>query len=202
MRNSIFIVDLVKIYALLFAILASPVVNSADTPTWNQDGVRALALNSFDAVDIILIDDVQGGCMTQPAAVKKSAEIQLRRNNFKIGDNTTFAVPYMSISALGYRQKARNGTDLGCTVYVEVRLQVAIVGIPYKYIKKPVGEDVGIFHHDFLLGSSLLADSSAASMQARIEKEVEDAVDELFLGTRRAKDLLEKNFPDALALSD
>ena len=131
-------------------------------------------------------------------AVRRSAEVQLRRNNFKIGDNTTYAVPYLRIAALGFRDSTKSGRDLGCTGHVDVRLRVAVEGLPYAY-KDAFGEGAaGVFQHDFVLTSTLLTDDSANSMQNRIEKVVEDAVDDLFLKTQRARDLLQEHFPGAL----
>lgn len=59
-------------------------------------------------------------------------------------------------------------------------------------------EDYGLFHYDVELAGVLLRAASAADMQDDIEEVVREASDRLFLETKRAEDLLEDRFPDAV----
>jgi hypothetical protein len=185
MRNWIFPLALVT-------SLLSPATFAEER--WRVSGAKAKALDSFDTVDIYLSDSVSGGCMPRPNEVKKAAELQLRRNNFKIGNNDSFRIPEFYISVVGLRATSVGGDDIGCATHIDVSLDIFIEGIPYTDRWTPA--ESGVYRYSVPLKGTLLVGGD--SVQKRLEDHVRGAVDELFLETQRARDYLEKNFPEAV----
>lgn len=181
----------------LLALVCVPIASKASgEPQWRVQGIQALALSSFDAVEISVSDSVSGGCMPSPSGVARAAEVQLRRNNFKVSNEAGLSVPTLAVSATGFMSTSKGGNQLGCSVHVGVKLIVYVEGLPYYYAVEHLSHLAGILRHDHHLSGAILVGGVGAEMQRRIEGVVRDAVDSLFLEQQRAKDLLEKHFPE------
>lgn len=181
-------------FAILFVFgmtVLSPLkdANASDKLDWDTDGVAFLAMYANN-VSIRVNDGVKDGCMPNPARVERSAELQLRRNNFEISDGAAWVV---KIDAGGYEVTSKGGDSLGCAVTLRIELLSIIKGLPVQLYPGTPSDLHGLFTTNFLLGAQLLV-GDKGSMQSRIEKEVEDAVDEMLLRKLRAKEALNKNF--------
>jgi hypothetical protein len=169
--------------ALISALLSG---NTLAQNEWGWEAAQALAITAADSVKVTVKDAVSGGCM-RPDGIERAAEVQLRRNNIKLADN--YWTPMLIISAIGGRTTSKGGTDLGCSVAINLGLSIMIMGIPVPI--DPAPEPFGYFSLIFSNETLFVGDP----MQKRLENWVQEQVDELFLEIQRSKDFLDKNHP-------
>ena len=177
---------------LLFTFISIPAIAEDKKPNLLWEGGAESLIAWKDNFSIEIIDQVGGGCLPKPTRLKDKMEISLRQSGFKIANEDDFLPPVIRIIALGYS----TGNE-SCVVHVESTLTFYIVtNVPFAY-DVPSGKETFV-PYIYPIGSFLFT-GPKTDMQDRIEKQVKDFGDKLYLKISRAKDHVAKNFPEIIS---
>lgn len=175
-----------KLAIVLFSL--SSIVR-ADSASLVDGGMNAF-LATMDTFSIEVHDQVQDRCLPHPAALGDKLEIALRKNGFRITEDS-FLSNVIHISPVGYETNTTN-----CAVNISVTLAFAtIANVPYATNLEVSSTLLSSQHR---LASTLLT-GSKTSIQSRLEAEVVEAADKLFLDISRARDDIFDKFPSIKA---
>lgn len=151
-----------------------------------EGGDNAL-ISALGRFHIQVVDQVKGGCLPQPGALKDSAEVVMRRNGFGISEEQNFFVPEFVINALGYAEGGNR-----CAVYIEAYvLSARLMAVGHA----PEDDDLTLATHRTHVYGSLLT-GPKAGMQARLREASEEAANAVFLRVSRARDDFFSKFPE------
>ncbi len=155
-------------------------------PTILFDGGRNAILATRDTFSIEVLDGVKDGCLPTPNKLKDKMEYSLRKNGFTIisDSKNNFSPNQIDIDVVGY--KISNNS---CVVHISAKLyMLSSVSVPY------TKNETTFMSTTHILGGILLS-GSKYSMQKRLEDEVTEFGDELYLDISRAKDEIFSKFP-------
>jgi hypothetical protein len=152
-----------------------------------EGGTKAL-LVSMSEFAIVVSDQVTDGCLPSPTKLKDKMEIALRKNGFDIKKEAGYFTNDIGITALGYKIG-----ESSCAVHLSVELLFqAVVNVPFSKNVQSGQETFAPFFYK--VGSRMLT-GPRYGMQARLEKQVTEYADELYLAISRAKDDVFSKFP-------
>lgn len=181
-----------KYIFILLVLLPFPTLVVADNgPSLFLEGSIGSLIALRDNFFIEYSDQVSGGCLAQPSKMKDKMEIVLRQNGFSIAVEESVLPNKITITALGF---AMNSSS--CAVHLSADLVFwSSVVVPYAqtvpdgpHTLTPITYSIG----------SLILTGSKNSMQERIEAEVKEFAESLYLNISRAKDDVKKKFPQIL----
>ncbi len=179
------------ILALVVLILSPTWVVAEDSPSLLLEGSLGSLIALRDNFFIEYSDQVSDGCLAQPSKMKDKMEIVLRQNGFSIAAEESFLPNKITITALGF---ATNSSS--CAVHLDANLVFwGSVVVPYAQTV-PDGPNT-LAPITFPIGSVILT-GSKSSMQERIETQVKEFAENLYLSISRAKDDVKKKFPQML----
>jgi hypothetical protein len=174
-------------FLLLLTTNLSIAENKEPSLFWEGEKAIIATMRPF----FITVDDqVSGGCLPRPNALKDKVEISLRRNGLKVVrepkvmgiedlDSTS-----ISIEALGFKS---GGV---CAVFLRVATTKMISAIvPYS---SKMDRNNTLINFEYVISEKLL---TGGNMQARLEKAASEAGDDLFLDIFRARDEIFSKFP-------
>lgn len=172
---------------LIVALLSIASLARADDASLLTDGGINAFLATMDAFSIRIHDQVTDGCLPQPNALSDKLEVALRKNGFRIVD-PSFLTNDIHIIPVGYAL-----TTTSCAVSVVVTLSFATFSnVPY--INRP-GPNTTILSVERQLTGTLLT-GEKASMQSRLEEQMTQTADKLYLDISRARDDIFSKFPE------
>lgn len=177
------------LFIFLFAIPS--VAISEEPPSLLLEGDIQSLLAFKDDFQILINDQVTGGCLPQPSRLKDKMEIALRQNGFKISKTKEFQyfTNKVSLLAIGYK----TDSDL-CIAYFETTLLFpSEVTVPYAD-EIPSGNKT-ISTISYNIGRSVLS-GPKHNMQSRLENTVKNHGEKIFRDISRAKDFVKEKFPE------
>ena len=180
-------------YIFTFLVLLSSPnwVVAADDPSLFIEGSLGSLIALRDNFFIEYSDQVSDDCLAQPSKMKDKMEIVLRQNGFSIAAEEPFLLNNIIITALGF---ATNSSL--CVVHLSADLVFgSSVVVPYAQTV-PGGPNT-LAPVTYPVGSILLT-GSKSSMQERVEAQVKEFAESLYLSISRAKDDVKKKFPQIL----
>lgn len=141
-----------------------------------------------DTFAIELSDQVTGGCLPDPSALKDRMEVSLRKNGYKINSESNLFSDDIRITALGYKV----GED-SCVVYLSASLNFLVgMNVPFAHNIASGHLTMAPFIHYF--GGTLLS-GEQSSIHKRLSDQVSEYADRLFLDISRARDAIFVKFP-------
>lgn len=180
--------------ALLTTSLNANQINSSDSHVpirdkdafiWNG-GVDAL-LATKNEFEILIVDQVKNGCLPQPGRLEVKMREALTKRGFTIVEKTSASSDILKFVAIG------GAVGGGCVVSTNPVLSFPVsVIVPHAIDVK--GGDYTITKFDHILSSVLLF-KEKASMQAELEKQVSDVVEELHQDVSAAKGKILAKYP-------
>ncbi len=164
---------------LLFSL--NGIASADDIPSLLIEGGVKSLLVSMDVFAIKVSDQVTGGCLPNPRKLKDKMEISLRRNGFGIVKKPGLFTNNILIAALGYKIG-----ESSCAVYLSAELIFQILAtVPFAGNVPKVNETFVPFVYK--IGGVILT-GGRHSMQSRLEEQVTEFADKLYLDISRAKD--------------
>ncbi len=181
----------INIFALVVLIIFSGWALAEDEPSLFLEGSLGSLIALRDNFTIEYSDQVSDGCLPQPSKRKDKMEIVLRQNGFSIATDESWFPNKITITALGF---ATNSSS--CAVHLNADLVFwASVVVPYAQTV-PNGPNT-LAPITYPMGSYILT-GGKSSMQERVEKQVKEFGENLYLSISRAKDDVKKKFPQIL----
>jgi len=160
-------------------------------PLLMQGGMESL-LALRDNFLIEYSDEVTDGCLPRPARMKDKMELTLRKNGFSIATEELPMANVIVVSAIGYVPSA----SAICVVHIEANLIFkALVFVPYSQTVPGEDKTLASIVHQF---GNVVLTGPKNGMQGRIEKQVEEFGEELYLTISRSKDHIKKHFPEII----
>ncbi len=154
------------------------------------EGGNQVLLFDVRSVNLEVSDQVKGGCMPRPGSVNASAEAALRRNKFSIADSETFSLaPTVKITVLGYAYN-----DYICVVMFSLAIEKYIGAMVPHTSELEDSLKTTIAPVQYQIYSTVLT-GPKPSMQDRIEREAEKAVNDLFITIDRSRDYVKVKWP-------
>ncbi|MES9868071.1 MAG: hypothetical protein ABW149_00015 [Sedimenticola sp.] len=175
------------VLSLIF--LFNSIATAEDKPILLFDGGIKALLVGKDTFAIRVSDQVTGGCLPAPEKLKDKMELSLRRNGFGIIEEPDFFANYILITALGYKNN-----DSSCAVHISSDL-IFQTAINVPYASGNPNENQTLVRFPYNLGGSIMT-GDKYSMQSRLEKQVSEFADKLYLDVSRARDEIYKKFPN------
>jgi hypothetical protein len=168
------------------------IVNAQEEePTLVLEGGMGSLLALRDNFTIEYSDQVSDGCLPQPSRMKDKMEISLRQNGFSIATEEGWFPNKILITALGF-----GIGNASCAIHLKANLEFwASVVVPYAQTVPSGNKTLAPITFD--LGSIILT-GNINGMQGRVEKQVKEFGDGLFLTISRAKDRIKEDFPQIL----
>lgn len=174
----VMLITLTLFSALLFA--------EEKAPTIFRDGGKNSLVAAIDTLAIEVHDGVTGGCLPNPSILKDKLEIKLRKNGFKIEDDPKKAYDTVYVEIIGYKMG-----NSSCVVHASANLySYSLVRVPHA----PENDNMTVASIRHYIGGMLLS-GDKYSMQSRLEKQVDEYADKLYLNVSRAKDDTFGKFP-------
>lgn len=147
-------------------------------------------LASIKSVSISVTDQVVDGCLPSPEIVKNKLEIGLRKNNFRIKDNTDKGSLHdINIHAIGF---AVGGDKSLCVVNLTVSLNIHRAVTAYYAWNVSDGQTFTPIAYTLTSG---LMSGPKNGMQKRIESQAAAQADTLYLEVSRAQDKIFSRWP-------
>lgn len=177
---------------LLILTLALSAINArADDPNLLVDGGTNALLALKDSFSIDYSDQVSDGCLPQPTKMKDKMELVLRQNGLGISkdDQLAFLKNKIAITAVGFATSSNS-----CAINVEAVLMF-YVNILVPYAQDVPSSQSTIVPFNYSLGSVLLT-GSKYGMQERVETQIKDFGEKLYLDVSRARDQVQEQFPE------
>ena len=180
------------IYALAVLIICPNYAMADDGPSLLFEGSMGSLIALRDNFTIEYSDQVTDGCLPQPSRMKDKMELVLRQNGFSIATEEPSLFPNkINITALGF---ATNSSS--CAVHIEANLVFwGNVVVPHAQTV-PNGPNT-FAPITFPIGNIMLT-GGKSSMQERIEKQIKEFGEGLYLSISQAKDDVKKKFPQIL----
>lgn len=181
------------VFALSFWIQP---VKAEETSLFIEGGLYALIFNNTKVV-LEVSDQVTDGCMRSPDSIERYAEAALRRNKLSVVDKANAMLPpTVKVTALGFGTNEYN-----CAVHFSLTLtQYTVAQVPYSAVLDGTTQNT-IIPVGITIYSTILS-GPKDSMQERLERETESAVNELFITIDRAKDHVKQNWPKIYNLAN
>ena len=172
--------------SLFLAVSLASTAQSESSLLFNGGNRSLLATRDTFAIEVS--DQVTGGCLPSPSALKDKMEVSLRKNGYKINSESNLFSDNIRITALGYKI----GED-ACVVYLTASLSFLVgMNVPFAHNVASGSLTMASFTHDF--GGTLLS-GDQSSMQKRLSDQVSEYSDKLFLDISRARDAIFSKFP-------
>lgn len=184
---------LIRRGALGLALMAHSLLAFADekgpAPLWKLGMDGSIWL--ITKVAIAVNDEVTDGCLPNPGRLRDKAELALRQNGFSVASEKDYIGPDLYISAIGYTTSPAT-----CAVWISGELRtMGLAMVPH-------AEHRGTNNHTLIVQRSTLGGyiltGSKNDMQARLEKHAKDLAEELYLRVSRARDRIQREYPDIL----
>ncbi|MBY5980039.1 hypothetical protein [Ferrimonas balearica] len=177
---------------ILVALLNLPNLAMAkDEPSLLLEGSLSSLIALKENFTIEYSDQVSDGCLPQPSRMKDKMEIVLRQNGFSISQEESLFPNRIKIIALGFATSTSS-----CAVHLDAELVFwGSVVVPYAQTV-PSGPNT-FAPITFQIGSIILT-GNKNGMQERIEKQVKEFGEILYLSISRAKDDVKEKFPQIL----
>lgn len=174
---------------LILGFVQLALAEDKEEPSLALEGGMSSLLVLRDNFIITYSDQVTDGCLPQPHKMKDKMEISLRQNNFSIETEEGWFPNKILVTALGF---STGGSS--CAIHLSASLSFwASVVVPYAQSVPSGNNTLAPLTYDF---GSVILTGSKHGMQARVEKQVKEFGDTLFLDISRAKDLVNKKFPE------
>ena len=189
-----------RIYTIIMsALLILPSLSMAeDEPSLLEDEPSLLIEGSYwslialrDNFTIEYSDQVSDGCLPQPSKMKDKMELVLRQNGFSIATEEPVFPNRILITALGFATSASS-----CVVHLDTDLVFwGNVAVPFAQTVPSGPTTFALIPYP--MGNIILT-GSKNGMQERVEKQVQEFGESLYLEISRAKDFIKKKFPQIL----
>ena len=181
----------INIFVLLVVVTFPSWVLAEDEPSLLLEGSLGSLIALRDNFTIEYSDQVSDGCLPQPSKMKDKMELVLRQNGFSISTEESWLPNRITITALGF---ATNSSS--CAVHLSADLVFwGSVVVPFAQTV-PNGPNT-LAPITYPLGSYIFT-GGKSSMQERVEKQVKEFGENLYLSISRAKDDVKKKFPQIL----
>lgn len=181
----------INIFVLAVLMIMPGCALAEDKPSLLLEGSLGSLIALRDNFTIDYSDQVSDGCLPQPSRMKDKMELVLRQNGFSIATEEPLFSNKITITALGF---ATNSSS--CAVHLSADLVFwGSVVVPYAQTV-PNGPNT-FAPITFPMGSYILT-GGKSSMQERVEKQVKEFGENLYLSISRAKDDVKKKFPEIL----
>ena len=171
----------------LFLLISLASTAQSESSLLFAGGTQSL-IATRDTFAIELSDQVTGGCLPNPSALKDRMEVSLRKNGYKINSESNLFSDDIRITALGYKV----GEDF-CVVYLSASLNF-LVGMNVPFAHNVASGDLTMAPFTHYFGGTLLS-GDQSSMQKRLSDQVSEYADKPFLDISRARDAIFLEFP-------
>ncbi|TPE46720.1 hypothetical protein FJM67_15645 [Maribrevibacterium harenarium] len=173
------------ISAMLF--FAPNLSMAEDEPSLLMEGGLASLIAFRDSFTIEYSDQVSDGCLPQPSRMKDKMELAIRQNGFSISTES-FLPNKIKVTALGFSTNASS-----CAISLKAELEFwASVVVPFSQTVPKESNTLAPITYDF---GSVILTGNKNGMQERVENQVKEFGDDLYLIISRAKDYISKKFP-------
>lgn len=178
--------DRIKALVIFWLVSVSGAAHSSNDLLFDG-GVEAL-IATKDSFIIKVSDQVTGGCLPNPNALKDKMEASLRRDGFSITSEESFFNNVILITAVGYPMN-----DISCAVSLDVVMAFSItVNVPFAYESYGDGQTMTNYlypiHRGVLTGPK-------RKIQDSLEDSVTESAEKLFLEISRARDRIFNDYP-------
>lgn len=180
-----------KIFCIAAMLIIAPKFTMAEEgPSLLLEGGMESLIAFRDGFTIDYSDQVSDGCLPQPSKMKDKMELALRQNGFSISEDS-FLTNKINITALGFSTNASS-----CAIYLKAELEFwAGVVVPFSQTMPDGSTTLAPIRYDF---GSVILTGGKNGMQNRVESQVKEFGDDLYLRISRAKDYISKKFPPIL----
>lgn len=178
--------NLSKAILIILTLFSQLLFAEENAPTIFMDAGENSLIAPIETLHIEVNDGVTGGCLPNPSKLKDKLEIKLRKNGFKIGSDPKKGYATIYVDLLGYKIGGSS-----CVIHVSADLYSSyMVRVPFA----PANDNMTVAYIRHTIGSHLMT-GDRYSMQRRLEKQVEEYGDKLYLDISRAKDDTFSKFP-------
>lgn len=177
----------ISAFIVLFSLNGTATAEN-DPILWIDGGVKSL-LVSRGNFSIDVSNQVNSDCLPNPKKLRDKMEIYLRKNGFNVANKPDFFTDDILITVLGYKI-----TEKSCVVYLSVELVFYVITrVPFAGDQTARGNET-LVPFVYKIGSVIFT-GDRYSMQSRLEKQIKESADKLYLDISRAKDDIFKKFP-------
>ncbi|MDF0535942.1 hypothetical protein PY479_16865 [Shewanella sp. A32] len=158
-----------------------------DEPSLLMEGGLASLIAFRDSFTIEYSDQVSDGCLPQPSRMKDKMELAIRQNGFSISTESILANK-IKVTAMGFSTNASS-----CVISLQAELEFwANVVVPFSQTVPTGSNTLAPITYDF---GTVILTGNKNGMQERVENQVKEFGDDLYLRISRAKDYISKKFP-------